>query len=202
MRLFAFLEYTCVIVGVIGMVASRFFFLPKGFHLGLFLIGAGFALGGLESLFARRMSFRFGSHAGEGYDGTPAVIWGAMALLIGAGLIGAAYLMEQGLWHTLVNHLMRRPGPGIAAGGLIVAGAGALLMFNPRSHGIAWTLFVRIPKTLLGLLLLAAGFAAVGLGVWEWFDPHAYSRFSRQAWQYFDYRTLERLWRSLLNRFT
>lgn len=201
MRLFAFLEYTAVIVGIIGMVASRFFFLPKGFHLGLFLIGAGFALGGLESLFARRMSFRFASHAGEGYDGAPAMIWGGMALLIGAALIGAAYLMEQGLWHTTVNRLMRRPGPGIAAAGLLVAGTGALLMFNPRRHGIWWTLFVRIPKTLLGLLLLVAGFAAVGLGVWEWFDPHAYGLFSRHAREYFDYRTIERLWRSLLSRF-
>src|SRR5690242_18634925 len=143
MRLFAFLEYTAVVVGIIGMVASRFFFLPKGFHLGLFLIGAGFALGGLESLFARRMSFRFASHAGEGYDGAPAMIWGGMALLIGAALIGAAYLMEQGLWHTTVNRLMRRPGPGIAAAGLLVSGTGALLMFNPRRHGIWWTLFVR-----------------------------------------------------------
>jgi hypothetical protein len=202
MRFFAFLEYAAVVVGIIGMVASKFFFLPKGFHLGLFLIGVGFALGGLESLFTRRMSFRFATRAGEGYDGAPAMIWGGMALLIGVALIGSAYLMEQGMWRTAVNGLMRRPGPGIAAVGLIVAGAGALLMFNPRWHGIWWTLFVRIPKTLLGLLLIAAGIAAVGLGILEWVDPHAYGRVSKQAWEYFDYRAIERLWRSLIGRFT
>jgi len=156
MRFFAFLEYTAVIVGVIGMIASKFFYLPKGFDLGLFLVGAGFALAGLESLFTQRMSFRFASHAGEGYAGAPALIWAGMALLIGAAFIASAYLMEEGLWRTTVNGLMRRPAPLLAAGGLIAAGAGALLMVNPRQHGIWWTLFVRVPKTLLGLLLIAA----------------------------------------------
>jgi hypothetical protein len=201
MRLFAFLEYTAVVVGVIGMVASKFFFLPKGFHLGLFLVGAGFALGGLESLFARRMSFRFATRAGEGYDGAAAMIWGGMALLIGVALIGSAYLMEQGMWRSAVNGLTRRPGPGIAVAGLIVAGAGAILMFNPYRHGIWWTLFIRIPKTLLGLLLIAAGIAAIGLGILEWVDPHAYARVSKQAWDYFDYRAIERHWRSFIGRF-
>ncbi|MBI4204485.1 MAG: hypothetical protein HY527_05615 [Betaproteobacteria bacterium] len=197
MRFFAFLEYTAVIIGVIGMIASKFFYLPKGFHLGLFLVGAGFALGGLESLFTRRMSFRFASHAGEGYAGAPALIWAGMALLIGAAFIASAYLMEEGLWRTTVNGLMRRPAPLLAAGGLIAAGAGALLMVNPRRHGIWWTLFVRVPKTLLGLLLIAAGVAAVGLGVWEWFEPQAFDRFSKKAWEQFDLRAIERLWRSL-----
>ncbi|MGQ0522085.1 MAG: hypothetical protein ACT4P8_00305 [Betaproteobacteria bacterium] len=64
MRLLALLEYTLVIVGIIGMIAANFFFLPKGFHLGIFLVGAGLAVGGLESLFARRMSFRFATHGG------------------------------------------------------------------------------------------------------------------------------------------
>lgn len=200
MRFFAFLEYTAVIIGVIGMAASKFFYLPKGFHLGLFLVGAGFALAGLESLFTRRMSFRFASHAGEGYAGTPALIWAAMSLLIGAACIASAYLMEEGLWRSTANGLMRRPAPLLAAGGAIVAGAGALLMFNPRRRGIWWTLFVRIPKTLLGLLLIAAGIAGIGLGIWEWSDPQAYSRFSRQAWQYFDFRAIERVWRSMIGR--
>jgi len=202
MRFFAFLEYTTVIVGMIGMVASKFFYLPKGFHLGLFLIGAGFALGGLESLFTRRMSFRFASHGGEGYAGVPALIWAVMALMIGAACIASAYLMEQGLWRSTVNGLMRRPAPLLAAGGVMVAGAGALLMFSPRRRGIWWTLLVRVPKTLVGLFLIAAGIGGVALGIWEWFEPQAYDRFSRRAWESFDIRAIDRLWRSFINLFT
>jgi hypothetical protein len=59
---------------------------------------------------------------------------------------------------------------------------------------------VRIPKTLLGLLLIAAGVAGIGLGVLEWVDPHAYGRVTKQAWEYLDIRAIERLWRSLIGR--
>jgi hypothetical protein len=196
MRLLALLEYTLVIVGIIGMIAAHFFFLPKGFHLGIFLIGAGLALGGLESLFTRRMSFRFATHGGA-YGGAPAVIWGVMLLSVGSAVVAAAYLMEEGLWRSTVNAMTRRPGPAIAAAGLLACGAGALLMFNRIGHGMAWTLFVRIPKTLLGLLLIVAGVAAVGLGIVEWIDHEAYLRVSRRAGEVLYLDRIQRLWRDL-----
>lgn len=183
MRFFAFVEYTFVIVGAIGMVAARYFYLPKGFHLGLFMIGAGLALGGLESLAMRRMSFRFATH-NDRYDGTPAVIWGLMIFGIGAVLIASAYLMEENLWHTTVARLTRRPGPVIAGGGLLALGTGALLMFNRGPGGVWRTLFVRIPKTLVGLLLVLGGLTAVALGILEWFEPRLYARHSREIFAY------------------
>lgn len=200
MRLFAFLEYTLVVVGIIGMIAARFFFLPKGFHVGLALVGAGIALGGLESLFTRRMSFRFATHGGA-YGGAPAVIWGAMLVAIGCAVIAAAYLMEDGLWRTTVNAMTRRPGPAIAAAGLLACGAGALLLFNRAGYGMAWTLFVRVPKTLLGVVLMTAGIAAIGLGVVEFIDHEAYLRVSRRGWDALYLDNAQRLWRDLAGRF-
>ena len=200
MRLLALLEYTLVIVGVIGMIAARFFFLPKGFHLGIFCVGAGLALGGLESLFTRRISFRFVTHGGA-YGGAPAVIWGAMLLAVGCAVIAAAYLMEEGLWRSTLNAIARRPGPAIAAGGLLACGAGALLMFNRVGHGVAWTLLVRVPKTLLGLVLIAGGIAAVGLGVVEWIDHEAYLRVWRRAGEVLYIDQLQRLWRQFAGLF-
>lgn len=200
MRLLALLEYTLVIVGVIGMIAARFFFLPKGFHLGVFCVGAGLALGGLESLFARRMSFRFVTHGGV-YGGAPAVIWGTMLLAIGCTVIAAAYLMEEGLWRPTLNAVARRPGPAIAAGGLLACGAGALLMFNRVGYGVAWTLLVRVPKTLLGLILIASGVAAIGLGIVEWIDHEAYLRVSRRGWDALHLDSVQRLWRQVTGFF-
>lgn len=198
MRLLTFLEYCAIVVGIVAMAAARLFAIPKGFHLGLFLVGAGIALGGLESLATRRMSFRTSSEAGENYAGAPAVIWGLMALLVGAAVIAAAYLMDAGLWQTTVNTLTRRPGPVMAGLGLVAAGAGALLMFNPSGRrGVWWTLLVRVPKTIVGLVLVVAGLAAVVLGVWEWFDPRAYDRFVRGMWARLDLRSFERLWKSI-----
>ena len=46
MRLIAFIEYAAVMIGVIAMISGQLFALPKGFHLGVFMTGAGIALGG------------------------------------------------------------------------------------------------------------------------------------------------------------
>lgn len=198
MRLLTFLEYAAIVVGAIGMVAAKFYYLPKGVHLGLFLIGVGFALGGLESLVTRRMSFRFSTRGGEAYAGAPAVIWGLIALLIGAAVIASAYLMEQGLWRSAVDYLARRPGPAIIAFGFLFIGVGTLLMFNRRSHGIVWMLIVRVPKTLLGVVLIVAGLLAIGVGLWELFHPRAFSRLSRTILHQFGLAPFEYYWKRIL----
>jgi hypothetical protein len=177
-RLIAFIEYAAVVVGLIGAIAGQFFALPKGVYLGVFLIGAGFALGGLESLATRRMCFRPAEDAYEAYAGAPALIVGLMVLLVGAATIAAAYLLADGQWHSTLNYLTRRPAPLLAAGGLLLVGSGVLMMLNPQGRrGLAWTLLVRAPRGLLGLILVVGGLAGIGLGIWEWFDPIAYDRF-------------------------
>ena len=192
MRLIAFVEYAAVVVGIVAVIAGKFFALPKGFTLGVFLIGAGIALGGIEALVTRRMPFRPSQDAYEDYAGAPAVIVGLMVLLIGAGIVGAAYLLADGLWAATVSHLARRPAPLLVAAGLMLIGTGVLMMLNPRGRvGLAWTLLVRVPRSLLGLILVVAGLAAFGLGAWEWLEPFAYDRFIADATQ-----RLERLLRA------
>lgn len=198
MRLLTFLEFAAIVVGAIGVVAAKFYFLPKGVHLGVFLIGAGIALGGLESLTTRRMSFRFSSHGGEAYSGAPAVIWGLIALVVGATVIASAYLMEQGLWRSTVDYLTHRPGPAIIALGFLFIGAGTLLMFNRRSHGILWTFFIRVPKTLLGVILIVSGLLGIGIGLWELFHPQAFNRLSRTILQHFGLASFDYYWRRVL----
>jgi hypothetical protein len=178
--LLGFLEFGALLVGVLAVVAGEFFGLPKGMHLGVFLIGAAFAVGGLESLGTRRMCFRLSEGAGEDYAGTPAIVVGIAALMVGAGVIAGAYLLSDGLWHSTVAHLQRRPGAALAAAGVLAGCAGAFLMMNPSGRiGTAWTLLVRAPRWLLGLALLLAGVAGVGLGAWEWLQPAAFDDFAR-----------------------
>ena len=195
MRLLGFLEFVMVCIGVAGMAAAHVYYLPKGVHLGLFLVGAGIALGGLESIFTRRMRFSFPSLGTDHFAGTPALIWGWMILLAGATLIACAYLMEQGLWRATVSYLLRRPGGLLSLMGLVVAGAGALVVFTPRSHGVVWTLLVRVPKTLAGLAIVIAGLAAVCLGIWETIDPLSFARVTRQALAQVGLAPFEHYWR-------
>lgn len=178
MRLIAFIEYAAVIIGLIALIAGHFFQLPKGVHLGVFLIGAGMLLGGLESIVTLRMGFTFSEDAYEAYAGTPALIVGVMAFLIGAGVIATAYLLAEGQENAAANYLARRPAPVLIAGGVLLCCAGVLMMLNPQGRfGWAWTLVVRVPRWLLGFVVLGAGIAAIGLGVWEWVEPLAFDEF-------------------------
>lgn len=198
MRFLAFIEFTAVIIGIIAVIAGQFFALPKGFHLGIFLIGAGIALGGFESVWTRRMCFRTSEEQYEAYAGTPAMIVGLMALLIGTGLIATAYLLTDGLWYSTVHYLTRRPAPVLVAAGLLAMGVGTLMMLNPRGRvGRAWTLLVRVPRSLLGFILFVGGLSGIGLGVWEWLQPNAFDRFSRNV-QQLDWRAFDRWWRGLI----
>jgi len=169
-RLLAFIEYAAVIFGIIGVLAGQFFAIPKGVYLGVFVIGAGIALGGLEGVVTRRMAFRPAEDAYEVYAGPPALIVGLMALLIGTAIIAAAYLLADGLWHSTVAYLTRRPAPVLIAAGLLLIAVGVLMMLNPHGRrGWVWTLLVRVPRSLLGFILVVGGLAGIGLGVWEWF---------------------------------
>jgi hypothetical protein len=198
-RFLAFIEFTAVLIGVIAVIAGQFFALPKGFYLGVFLIGAGIVLGGLESVFTRRMCFRASDDKYEVYAGAPATIVGLMALLIGTGLIASAYILADGLWYSTVHYLTRRPAPVLVAAGLLLMGVGVLMMLNPRGRrGAAWTLLVRAPRSLLGFIVVVAGLAGIGLGVWEWLEPLAFDRFRRNLPQPFDWRAWDRWWRSLV----
>src|SRR6187402_1842673 len=138
MRLTTFLAFTLMIFGAIGIVAARYFALPKGLHLGIFAIGAGVLIGALESLYVRRMSLRASNEAAAAYDGIPAVIWGLMLLLIAGCVIGAAYALDAGRWNAVTAYLNQRPGAFYALCGLLLMGAGALAFVNPHGWRVWW----------------------------------------------------------------
>jgi hypothetical protein len=180
-RLLAFLEWAAVVIGIVAILAGRFFDLPKGVTLGAFTLGAGLALAGIESLVTQRMCFRASDDSYEAYAGTPALIVGLMALVAGAAMLWVGYLLSEGQWHATANYLARRPAPVLALAGLLLMGFGVLMMLNPRGRsGWAWRLFVYLPRSLLGIVVVAAGLAGIGLGAWEWFEPRAYDRFVAQ----------------------
>jgi hypothetical protein len=180
-RVLAFIEYAAVLVGIVGVIAGRSFGLARGVHLGIFLIGAGIALGGLESVATRRMGFRAAPDGDEAYAGVPAIIVGLMALLVGAAVIAAAVVLADGRWTSTVHHLTRRPAPLLIAAALLAIGVGVLLLLNPRGRrGVAWTILVRLPRSLLGLAFVSGGLAGIGLGIWAWREPLAYGRLVRE----------------------
>ena len=186
MRIVGFVEYSALVVGGLGLLASHTFSQPKGFQLSLCVIGAGIVLGGLESIFTGRGGFRWASDSGDAYAGAPSFVWGLMLLAVGGAVIAAAYLLADGSWSSVVGQLMRRPGPALIVAGLLLAGAGFLLLVPRGRSGAAWAVLVRIPKTLAGIVLLNLGYVAVALGAWEWLDPRGFEQVTATFTQTYD----------------
>lgn len=178
MRLLTFLEYTAIVIGVIAIFAGRHFGLANGVHIGIFVIGAGIAVAGLESLYTRQMSLRLSEAAA--YDGIPALVWGAMLLLLGGAIIGYAYLLDAGTWPRVVRFLQQYPGIVYAVAGLYLVGLSVLLFADPGSQRKWWqTLLFRVPRVIAAVLALTIGIAAIGAGAWQFVDREGYAKVER-----------------------
>jgi hypothetical protein len=197
MRILAFIEYCAVAVGVLALFAGRHFSLERGVSLGVFLVGAGILLGGLESILTRRMSFRFYDSAQES-AGTGALIAGLMLALVGGLAIGAAYALATHTWQATLDALVLRPWPALVPLGALLIGSGLILMIRPNTGtGVASTVLVAVPRTAAGLVLVVAGGAAALAGAWELLDPNMFRRFIRLV-QDSDLRVVERWWRAAI----
>jgi type II secretory pathway component PulF len=182
MRLLTFLEYAAIAVGAIAIFAGGHYALVKGVHLGIFLIGAGLAVGGIESLYSRRMSLRFSEDAAEGYSGFPALVWGMMLLLAGAALIGYAYLLDVGFWPRAQRLLKQNPGFVYIAAGMLLAGFSVLLFTDTNANRNRWqTLLLRVPRVIVALVALTCGVAGMASGAWQIADPQGFAQVERQV---------------------
>ena len=181
MRLLTLLEYAAIVVGAIAIFAGQHFALAKGVHLGILLIGAGLAVGGIESLYSRRMSLRFSEDAAEGYSGFPALVWGTMLLLAGAGLIGCAYLLDTGIWPRADRLLKQNPGIVYVAASLLLLGFSVLLFADPGAQRNRWQkLLLRVPRVIVAVIVLTCGITVMGAGAWQIVDPPGYAQIERQ----------------------
>ena len=181
-RMLTFLEYVVILVGAIAIFAGQHFALAKGIHLGILLIGAGLAAGGIESLYSRRMSLRFSEDAAEGYSGFPALVWGTMLLLAGAALVGYAYLLDVGLWPRAERLLKQNPAIVYIVAGLFLAGFSVLLFTDTNANRKLWqTILLRVPRVVVAVLVLTLGIAAITAGAWQIVDPQGFAQVERQV---------------------
>jgi len=199
MRLLTFLEYAAIVLGAIAIYAGGHYALAKGVHLGILLIGAGLAVGGIESLYSRRMSLRFSEDAAEGYSGFPALVWGTMLLLVGAALIGYATLLDVGAWPR-AERLLLKQNPAIVyiVAGLFLAGFSVLLFTDTNANRKLWqTLLLRVPRVIVAVLVLTSGIVAIAAGAWKIADPQGYAKVERQVCERVDtaVREIERKWK-------
>ena len=174
-----FVEYCALAAGIYAVAAGRKSASEQDVALGMLLIGAALVLGGLAAIVTQRMSFRFYASAHRGYTGA-ARIAGMMQLIVGGLAVAAAHALATHAWQARLDALLVNPWPLLIPLGLLLIGAGLLLVRSSGGYvGPLGTVLFIVPKTLTGVAALGAG--AVILAGWAWsiYDPQEFRSFLR-----------------------
>jgi len=175
----AIVEYAVLGAGIFLAVAGRQSGSARNLVLGISLVGAALLFAGVASIVTRRVSFRFYGRAGLAYAGAVGLISG-MTLLVAGGLAAAAAAtLATGVWDAKLQILLTNPWPLLIPVGLLLVGAGLLLMHRPYGHfGSLGMMLYIIPKALTGALVLIVGTAILAGWAWKVYDAKAFLGFA------------------------
>jgi hypothetical protein len=180
LNLLPFVEYCVLVAGIFFLVEGRRSAAERDVALGMLLVGVAFLLAGLASIITKRMSFRFYRSARTIYAGATALITGMMQMIVGGLAVATAYALATHVWQANLDALLTNPWPLLIPLGLLLIGAGLLLVRRSSSYvGPLGTVLFILPKTLTGLAALGAGAAILVGWAWKIYDPQAFLSFVR-----------------------
>jgi len=180
LNLLPFVEYCGLIAGILVVAAGRKSSSEQDVALGLLLIGAALLLAGLASIVTKRVSFRFYGSARTGYAGATTFIMGVMQVIVAGLAVAAAHALATRVWQAKLDALLVNPWPLLIPLGLLLIGAGLLLVRRSSSYvGPLGTVLFIVPKTLAGVAALGAGSAILVGWAWKLYDPQAFRTFVR-----------------------
>jgi hypothetical protein len=191
-------EYGAFGAGIFLVASGRQSGSNQNLALGAFLVGAALLFAGLASIVTRRMSFRFFSRARSGYAGATARITGMMQLAAGGLAVAAAQGLASQTWDAKLQALLTNPWPLLIPLGVLLIGAGLLLVRLPgRHHGPAGIMLFVVPKVLTGAVVLGTGIAILVGWIWKIYDVNAFLSFVHL---YLDENTyhLEKGWHTVI----
>jgi len=173
-------EYAALGAGIFLAVSGRQSGSGQKLVLGISLVAAALLFAGVASIVTRRVSFRFFGRAGSGYAGAVAIISGMMLVVAGGLAVAAAEALVTGTWDAKLQVLLTNPWPLLIPLGLLLIGAGLLLMHRPYGHfGSLGIMLYIVPKALTGALVLVVGTAVLASWAWKVFDAKAFLSFAQ-----------------------
>jgi hypothetical protein len=179
-NLLPFVEYCVLFAGIYYIVEGRRSAAEQQLVLGIALVGAAFLLAGLASIVTKRMSFRFYVSARTSHAGSTALITGVMQLIVGGLAAATAHALATHVWQARLDALLTNPWPLLIPLGLLLIGAGLLLVRRSGSYvGPLGIVLFTLPKTLTGVAALGAGAAILAGWAWNLYDPQAFLDFVR-----------------------
>jgi len=108
------------------------------------------------------------------------LIAGMMQVIVGGLALAAAHALATHAWQARLDALLANPWLLFIPLGLLLIGAGLLLVRRSSSYvGPLGTVLFIVPKTLTGVAVLAAGAAILAGWAWMTYDPRAFSSFIR-----------------------
>ena len=180
LNLLPFVEYCALVAGIFALAEGRRSAVEQDVALGMLLVGAALLLAGLASIVTKRMSFRFYGSARSSYAGATAVITGMMQVIVGGLAVATAHALATHVWQARLDALLTNPWPLLIPLGLLLIGAGLLLVRRSSSYvGFLGTVLFILPKTLTGIAVLGAGIAILAGWAWNIYDPQAFLGFVR-----------------------
>jgi hypothetical protein len=142
--------------------------------LGIIVIGAGVAWGGVNAIRRRRLMFlhseaRFMTHR---YTGAAAVLWGILLLLTGLTLAAGGVGVALGQQAALKAFVMQ-PGAWLIAGGVALFFTSAAALVQQAKDGADGGLRVLLdlPSYAFAALGAMLGVALAAVGSWGLWDP-------------------------------
>jgi hypothetical protein len=180
LNLLPFVEYCVLVAGILAIAKGRRSAAEQDVALGILLVGVALLLAGVASIVTKRMSFRFYRSARTSYAGATALITGLMQVIVGSLAVATAYALATHVWQVQLDALLTNPWPLLIPLGLLLIGAGLLLVRRSSGYvGPLGTVLFILPKTLTGVATLGAGVAILVGWAWKIYDPQAFLSFVR-----------------------
>src|SRR5437879_11776671 len=124
----------------------------------MLLVGVALLLSGLAPIVPKLMSFRFYGGAVTSDAGATALIAGMMQVIVGGLAVAAAHALATHVWQAKLDALLTNPWPLLIPLGLLLIGAGRLLVRrSSRDVGACGTVLFILLKTLTCVAALCPG---------------------------------------------
>ena len=175
MRVLRYGEFVLAIIGVLAMIGGWRLGLPPVLHGGLVVFGSAVVLDGFATIMTREAFFRRNEYYRTSYYGLAGALWGLPTIVGGIGFIAVGLVLAQRLEDVVFAYILDRPGPVLVAGGLAFFGAGGAIVLGAREWQQSLGAFLlSLPDRFGGLIFLAIGLGALGIGLFELMSPSAF----------------------------
>lgn len=175
MSLWSIVQIGLAIIAILLAVAGDKLSIPILLYAGISLFGVTAIIVGMEAMVTRRIVLYRRRNYSETYLGLAAYAQGVQFSLIGIFFIGASIMAYLNNGRDIFLRLVQRPWPLLVVFGVyclmqsIIAFGGSV----EQKQGTRWVVALdfMVGRLLPGLILVAIGLGALGLGLFEFASP-------------------------------